>query len=278
MDIGIYIFATDQTLQPIDIALAAEERGFESIFLPEHSHIPTSRRSPWGGRPGAPPLPEMYWRTHDTIVALTAMAAVTERVKLGTGISLVAQHDPIWLAKQVASLDTISSGRMLFGVGFGWNKEEMAHHGVDPRTRRRLVAEKIGLMKAMWTEEEASFRGEFLTLEPSWSWPKPIQDPHPPIILGAAAGPKNFESLFDFADGWIPFGRTFGASHEMYLAECERRDRDPAAIEISVWDPKRTVESLEELAEKGVSRAVFGLPSASPSEVLVAMDEVAALL
>lgn len=278
MDIGIYIFATDRTLQPTEIARAAEERGLESVFLPEHSHIPTSRRSPWGGRPGAPPLPVMYWRTHDTIVALSAMAAVTERLKLGTGISLVAQHDPIWLAKQVASLDTISGGRMLFGVGFGWNVEEMEHHGVDPRTRRRLVAEKIGLMQALWTEEEASFHGEFLDLEPSWSWPKPIQDPHPPIILGAAAGPKNFESLFSFADGWIPFGRTFEASHEMYLAECERRDRDPASIEISVWDPPRSKEALDGLARRGVTRAVFGLPSSSPPEVLASMDEVAKLL
>ncbi len=278
MHIGIYIFATDTTLQPVDIALAAEERGFESIFLPEHSHIPTSRRSPWGGRPGAPPLPEMYWRTHDTIVALAAMAAVTNRVRIATGISLVAQHDPIWLAKQVASLDTISDGRMLFGVGFGWNKEEMEHHGVIPSTRRALVAEKIRLMQALWTEEEASFQGEFLSLEPSWSWPKPIQQPFPPIILGAAAGPKNFDALFDFADGWIPFGRSFEDSFRMYLDECAKRDRDPAGIEISVWDPRRTPQALDELEAKGVARVVFGLPSKSPSEVLAAMDDVAELL
>lgn len=275
MRIGVYIFATDYTLQPIDLALAAEERGFESIFLPEHSHIPTSRATPWGGRPGAPPLPKMYWHTHDTIVALTAMATATERLKVGTGISLVAQHDPIWTAKQVASLDMISGGRMLFGVGFGWNVEEMVQHGVDPSTRRRLVAEKIRMMKALWTEDEATFDGELLHLEPSWSWPKPVQKPHPPIILGAAAGPKNFDALFDFADGWIPFGRTFEASYTMYLAECDRRDRDPAAIEISVWDPRRT--ELDDLRSKGVARAVFGLPSGTPDEVIAAMDKVAEL-
>jgi probable F420-dependent oxidoreductase len=278
MHIGVYIFATDYTLQPIDLALAAEERGFESIFLPEHSHIPTSRTTPWGGAPGAPPLPEMYWHTHDTIVALSAMAAVTDRLKVGTGISLVAQHDAIWLAKQVASLDVISAGRMLFGVGFGWNVEEMIHHGVDPRSRRRLVAEKVRVMKALWTEEEAAFEGEFLNLEPSWSWPKPVQKPHPPIILGAAAGPKNFDALFDFADGWIPFGRTFEVSHAMYLSECERRDRDPAGIEISVWDPRQTPEALDDLRRKGIARAVFRLPSGTPDEVITAMDGVAKLL
>lgn len=278
MHIGIYIFATDTTLQPIELARAAEDRGFESIFLPEHSHIPTSRTSPWGGRQDAPPLPEMYWRTHDTVVALSAMAAVTERLKVGFGISLVAQHDPIWLAKQVASIDVISDGRMLFGVGFGWNVEEMEHHGVDPRTRRALVTEKIRLMQSIWTQDVASFSGELVSMDPSWSWPKPVQKPHPPIILGAAAGPQNFDALFDFADGWIPFGRTFEASHRMFLAECAERGVDPASIEISVWDPKRTPDALAELAEKGVARAVFGLPSKSPAEVLAAMDEVAALL
>ncbi len=278
MHIGIYIFATDTTLQPVELAREAEARGFESIFLPEHSHIPTNRKSPWGGRPGAPPLPEMYWRTHDTVVALSAMAAVTQRLKVGFGISLVAQHDPIWLAKQVASIDMISGGRLLFGVGFGWNVEEMEHHGVDPRTRRALVAEKIRLMQSIWTQDVAAFSGELVSMDPSWSWPKPVQKPYPPIILGAAAGPRNFDALFDFADGWIPFGRTFEESHRMFLAECAERGVDPSSIEISVWDPKRTPDALSELEEKGVTRAVFGLPSNSPAEVIAAMDEVAALL
>ncbi|UCG41429.1 MAG: TIGR03619 family F420-dependent LLM class oxidoreductase, partial [Acidimicrobiia bacterium] len=161
MDIGIFIFATDTTLPPVELGRAAEERGFESIWLPEHSHIPTSLAS----NPG---LPAYYWHTHDAVVALAAMAATTDRIRLGTGITLVAQHDPIWLAKQIASLDVLSGGRVEFGVGFGWNREEMAHHGVDPRTRRRLVAEKVHLMRALWTEDEASFDGKMLSLESSW--------------------------------------------------------------------------------------------------------------
>lgn len=271
MDIGIFIFATDTTLDPIRLGVEAEQRGFESIFLPEHSHIPTSLAS-------NPRLPEHYWHTHDAIVALTAMAATTERIRLGTGITLVAQHDPIWLAKQLASLDVISGGRVEFGVGFGWNVEEMAHHGVDPRTRRRLVAEKVHLMRALWTEEEASFEGEFVHLESSWAWPKPVQRPHPPIVLGAAVGPKNFDALFDFATGWIPFGRTFEDDHDAFLRECDRRGEDPARFEVSVWSPDRDPGTLDALRGRGVRRAVFGIRAGDPADVLAEMDAVAALL
>ena len=203
MKLGVDIFLTDRSIQPVRLAEELEERGYESLWAPEHSHIPTSRRTPWGGRPAetAPPLPEFYCRLHDAFVALSAAAAVTDRLKIGTGVTLVAQHDPIWLAKQVASLDVVSDGRFMFGIGFGWNREEMAGHGVDPAVRHRLVAEKIGLMKALWTQERASYSGEMLRLEESWAWPKPVQDPHPPIVLGSSGGPKALDALAITATG-----------------------------------------------------------------------------
>ena len=271
MDIGIFIFATDSTMQPVELGREAEDRGFESIWLPEHSHIPS-------GLASNPRLPEYYWHSHDAVVALAAMAATTERIRLGTGITLVAQHDPIWLAKQVASLDVLSGGRVEFGVGFGWNREEMAHHGVDPRTRRQLVTEKVRLMQAIWTQDEAAYDGEMVRLEPSWSWPKPVQDPHPPIVLGAAVGPKNFDALFGFATGWIPFGSTFDEDYEAFLRECDRRGEDPDRFEVSVWAPDRDPATLESLRERGVRRAVFRIPSRSADEVRAEMDAVAAFL
>ena len=152
MKLGVSIFPTDRTIDPASLARAAEERGFESLWFPEHSHIPASRKTPWGGAAGAPPLPEMYWRTHDQFVALMAAAAATTSLKVGSGITLVPQRDPIWLAKQVASVDTLSGGRLLFGIGYGWNKEELAHHGVRYTERRALLREKVLMMKELWTK------------------------------------------------------------------------------------------------------------------------------
>jgi probable F420-dependent oxidoreductase len=195
MNLGVMIFPTDRTIAPGKLARAAEEHGFESLWFPEHSHIPVARRTPWGGREGAPPLPEMYWRTYDQYVALMAGAAATTKLRLGSGITLVAQRDPIWLAKQVASVDALSGGRILFGIGYGWNKEEMAQHGVRYTERRALLREKVLMMKELWSREEAAFEGELLQLEPSWAWPKPKQQPHPPIIMGGAAGPRTFADI-----------------------------------------------------------------------------------
>jgi len=190
MKLGVTMFPTDKAISPVRLAREAEDRGFESLWLPEHSHIPTSRTTPRGGVAGAGPLPEMYWRTIDQFVALAAAASVTSHILLATGVCLVAQRDPIWLAKEVASLDTLSGGRVLFGIGYGWNKEEMAQHGIAYQDRRRILREKILAMQALWTEDVASFEGEFVHLEPSWAWPKPVQHPHPPIILGGDAGPN----------------------------------------------------------------------------------------
>ena len=204
MHLGVLIFPTDTTLQPVELARAVEERGFESLWFPEHSHIPVSRVTPWGGRAGAPPLPEHYSRSHDQFVALAAAAAVTTTLKLATGITLVAQRDPLWLAKEVASLDVISGGRVLFGIGYGWNKEEMANHGLRYTDRRAIVRENVLAMKELWTKDEAEFHGEFVDFEPSWSWPKPVQQPHPPVILGGDAGPKTMRDIVEFCDGWMP--------------------------------------------------------------------------
>ena len=204
MKYGVFIFPTDQSIRPDVLAKEAEDRGFESFWVPEHSHIPTSRVTPWGGQKDAPPLPEQYWRTHDQFLALAFAAAATSKIKLGTGITLLAQRDPIWTAKEVATLDTLSGGRLEFGIGYGWNKEEMAQHGTDYLDRRALLREKVLMMKSLWTEEEASFDGDVLSLEPSWAWPKPAQRPHPPIIMGAAAGPRTLADIVEFCNGWLP--------------------------------------------------------------------------
>ena len=206
MQIGVEIFPTDQTIGAVELAREVEARGFESLWFPEHSHIPTRRATPWGGREGAPPLPEFYWRTFDPFVALGACAAVTTTLKLATGICLVAQRDPIHTAKEVASVDALSNGRFLFGVGYGWNKEEMAQHGTAYGERRAILRENILAMKELWANDEASFEGEYVTIEPSWSWPKPTQQPGPPIILGGDAGPKTAAHIAEFCDGWMPIG------------------------------------------------------------------------
>lgn len=278
MHIGVAIFPTDTTLQPVPLAQAAEERGFESIWFPEHSHIPSARTTPWGGREGAPPLPDWYWRTHDQLLALAAAAAVTDRIRLGTGITLVAQHDPIWLAKRIATLDVLSGGRVEFGIGFGWNKEEMAHHGVAYGDRRAIVREKVLAMKRLWTEEEAEFHGEFVDFDASWSWPKPVQQPHPPIILGSAPGPRSFAALAEYCDGWMPIrGRhPIEENLEAMRAAVGAAGRDPNAIALHVFFAKP--DELDRYEALGFDRAVLGLPQGPASEVLDRLDEYAALV
>ena len=285
MKVGVDIFLTDRSIQPVHLAEELEERGYESLWAPEHSHIPTSRRTPWGGRPAetAPPLPEFYCRLHDAFVALAAAAAVTDRLKIGTGVTLVAQHDPIWLAKQVASLDVVSDGRLMFGIGFGWNREEMAGHGVDPAARRRLVAEKIGLMKALWTQERASYSGEMLRLEESWAWPKPVQDPHPPIILGSSGGPKALDALARYCDGWMPtgtpgeLGNLAGriAAMREYM---EGAGRDPSEIEITLYAVQPGDVDRLDWESLGISRLVIDLPSAPAEAVIPVLDKYRRLI
>ena len=279
MHIGVEIFPTDQTIGAIELAREVEARGFESLWFPEHSHIPTRRTTPWGGREGAPSLPEFYWRTFDPFVALGACAAVTTTLKLATGICLVAQRDPIHTAKEVASVDALSNGRFLFGVGYGWNKEEMAQHGTAYGERRAILRENLLAMKALWTDDEASFTGEHVQIEPSWAWPKPTQQPHPPIIMGGDAGPKTAADIAEFCDGWMPIGGRHALDKWTEVrSACERIGRDPATIELGVFGARADVATLTDLASKGVRRAVLGLPQNSRDEVLAALDEMAPLV
>ncbi|HEX6221069.1 MAG TPA: LLM class F420-dependent oxidoreductase [Acidimicrobiia bacterium] len=273
MKYGVFIFPTDTAIRPDHLAREVEARGFESLWFPEHSHLPTSRATPWGGREGAPPLPEQYWHTHDQFVALTYAASVTTTLRLGTGITLLAQRDPIWTAKEVASLDLLSGGRVIFGIGYGWNREEMAQHGTPYLKRRALMREKILMMKALWTEEEASFDGELLNLEPSWAWPKPVQKPHPPIVMGAAPGPKTLADIVEYCDGWIPLAGRHDIAGQVEKVRQAVADagRDSDAFEVTAYGAK--VDGLEHLAEAGVDRAVFNLPPLGPDVVLPKLEE-----
>lgn len=280
MRIGVVIFPTDQGIQPIELGREAEARGFDSLWFPEHSHIPTSRRTPWGGREGAPPLPPEYWRTHDQFVALAAVAAVTERITIATGITLVAQRDPLWLAKEVASLDVLSGGRFMLGVGYGWNHEEMESHGVDVARRRRVAREKVLACKELWTKEEASFHGEYVSFEASWAWPKPVQQPHPPIVIGASPTPRHFDHIIEYGDAWMPIEGRFEVDqswHDLQRAAADA-GRDPSTIRLGVFNAKADLAHLEHLREIGTSWVALGLPPLDRDAALAAMDRYAPLV
>jgi probable F420-dependent oxidoreductase len=277
MRFGVTMFATDRSMDVVELAREAEARGFASLYLPEHTHIPVSRRTP--PPTGDPDLPEEYRRTLDPFVALAAAATATERLVLGTGIALPAQRDPIVTAKAVATLDLLSGGRVVVGIGFGWNEDELEDHGVSMRDRRAVVRERMLAMKSLWTEDEASFDGEFVHLPPTWSWPKPVQRPHPPILIGGGAGPKLFAQVAEYADGWIPIG---GAGLSRSVPELrrvvEQAGRDPSTLEIvpfgSIPDPGK----LEHFASIGVTECVFRLPSAPRDDVLRVLDRQTALV
>ena len=272
------IFPTDKSIQPIELAKAVEERGLESLWFPEHSHIPTSRETPWGGREGAPPLPEMYWRSHDQFVALAACAAVTSKIRLGTGITLVAQRDHLWLAKEVASLDMISNGRFELGIGYGWCVEEMRNHGLDFKQRRAILREKILAMKELWTKDEASFSGKHITVEQSWAWPKPVQNPHPPIVMGGAAGPKTAAHVAEFCDGWMPIGGAYdldGGLKQIHAA-CEKVGRDPKSVGLGMFYAMDVEpDAIKQHADKGATRGILPLPSEGSDVILPLLDKYA---
>ncbi|MBA2529729.1 MAG: LLM class F420-dependent oxidoreductase [Euzebyales bacterium] len=257
MDFGLVLFLTDETVGPVAIGRAAEEAGFESLFVTEHTHIPVSRETPW---PGGAQLPREYARTYDPFVALAGIAATTERLKVGTAICLVVEHDPIVLAKQVASLDRLSDGRFVFGVGGGWNREEMRNHGTDPATRFALLRERVLAMQAIWTQDEAAFHGDLVAFDPIWSWPKPVQQPHPAVLLGGNA-PATLDRVVEFADGWLPNTRDVD-SLASRIADLRRRCEGAGRARPSVtyYGARRDGATLEQLADAGVDRCLFVLP------------------
>jgi len=275
MRYGLTMFATDVSMATDELAVEAEARGFESLYLPEHTHIPTSRRTP--PPTGDATLAEEYKRTVDPFVALAAAAARTTTIRLGTGVALVAQRDPIVTAKAVATLQNLADGRFVLGVGFGWNEDEMEDHGVDYRTRRARTREHVLAMQALWTEEEASFDGRFVQLPPTWSWPKP--EVPVPVLVGGAPGPKLFAHIAEYAQGWIPIGGAGLAEALPRLREVlAEAGRNPAELEVVPFGSLPTPAKLEHFAEVGVTECVFRLPSAGRDAVLRALDGYATLL
>ena len=277
MKFGVSMFNTDYSIRIDELARAAEERGFESLWVPEHTHIPKSRKSPW---PGGANLPKEYWHTHDPFVALATAAAVTTRLKVGTGICLVIERDPITLAKEVASLDFLSNGRFLFGIGGGWNAEEMENHGTDFKKRWRIMRERILAMKEIWTKDEAEFHGEFVNFDPIWSYPKPVQKPHPPIYLGNNT-PNGRQRVVEFCDGWFPIAARAGdlaAGVADLRQRAEKAGRDPRSIPVSVYSASPEELAIQSYEKAGAERTIFALPSADRETVLPLLDKHTALL
>jgi probable F420-dependent oxidoreductase len=260
-------FPTDETLPPHEVAQLVEERGFESLWFPEHTHIPASRATPY---PAGGDLPSMYWRSLDPFVALTAAAMATTTLRLGTGICLVIERDPIVTAKEVASLDLLSGGRFEFGVGAGWNREEMRNHGTDPRRRMAVLAERVEAIKAIWTSSEASFDGEHVAFDRIWSWPKPVQEPHPPVWVGGN-GPTVEDRVLAFGDGWMPNVVDDDQLLRRFEALRARADRE---IRFAINASPRRPERLERYASAGVERAIFYLPSSGRDEIEQRLDAV----
>ncbi len=274
MKFGAFIFPTDYSIQPVELAKALEERGYESVWLAEHTHIPKSRETPY---PGGGELPKQYYDTYDPFLTLTAMAVVTEKLKLGTGISLVVERDPIVLAKVVATLDQISNGRVLLGVGGGWNREEMANHGTDPSRRWKLLRERIEAMKVIWTEDEPEYHGEFVDFDPIYQWPKPVQKPHPPILLGNA-GEGALRRTVDYCDGWIPIGGRTNLEERIQELRRLAREAGREEIPVTLFGAQPRAEAVEEAVAMGIDRCIFPLPAADAGEVLPLLDKQAKLI
>jgi probable F420-dependent oxidoreductase len=277
MKIGAFYFPVDYGINIAELAAALEERGFESLFVPEHTHIPLSRKSPF---PGGGDLPLRYSHTHDPFVALSFAAAATKKLLVGTGICLIPERDPIVTAKSVASLDQLSGGRVVFGIGGGWNVEEMENHGARYNTRFKLMGERILAMKALWTEEAAEYHGEMVDFDPVWSFPKPAQKPHPPIILGGETD-YTLRRVVDYCDGWFPRpGRGFEIREQLDRLHrmAEDAGRDPRTLSTSVFRAPADKAALKEYAEAGIDRAVLEIPDRSRDEILRILDDYAPLL
>jgi probable F420-dependent oxidoreductase len=276
MDIGLCIFSTEYAIRIDELAREAESRGFESLFVPEHTHIPTSRRSPFAGGE----LPEEYKHTYDPFVALAYAAAVTTRLKVGTGICLVIERDTITTAKSVASLDRLANGRFLFGIGGGWNAEEMEHHGTDFKTRFKRLREQILAMKAIWTKDVAEFHGQHVNFDPIWCWPKPAQTPHPPVLWGGEGTPT-LKRVAEIGDGWFPRARNIDrlfAGLEELRGLAARAGRDMKTISVSVFGAPGDRAVLDRYRAAGITRAILRLPPEGRDKILPLLDQYAKLL
>jgi len=274
VQLGVTMFLTDQSFGPVELARAAEERGFSSLWVPEHTHIPTTRRTP---SPTGEPLPEEYKRTLDPFVSLAMAAAVTTRLRIGTGIALPAQRDPIITAKEAATLDHLSGGRFDLGIGFGWNLDELEDHGGSKATRRGVVRERLLAMQRLWADEVASFDGAHVHLSPSWAWPKPVQrvdgKPAVPVLLGGAAGPTLFRHIAEYGNGWIPIGGAgLTSALDDLRAATEAAGRDPDRLRIVPFGSLPDAGKLAHYESLGVTETVLRLPSAGRDEVLRTLD------
>jgi probable F420-dependent oxidoreductase len=267
MRFGVLTFITDEGIGPVELGAALEERGFESLFLAEHSHIPVDAQTPF---PMGGPIPRKYYRALDPFVALTAAAVATKSLVVGTGIALLPQRDPILTAKEVVSLDLVSQGRFRFGVGIGWLREEIANHGVDPAVRGRVVDERLGAMIEIWTQEKAEFHGEFVDFDPIYSWPKPVTQPYPPLYLGG--GPANFKRIARLNAGWIPFSPSAEVlSYELKELQAVAGDDVPV---INTHMGEQTAKDVEGYRDLGVEHILIELPTAPRDETLRRLDEL----
>jgi probable F420-dependent oxidoreductase len=272
MQFGVTMFPTDSAIPPHELAVEAEARGFESVWFPEHSHIPTSRKSPW---PGGPELPKWYYDTYDPFVAMGAAAVVTKTIKLGTGVCLVVQRDPIHTAKEVSTVDRLSNGRVLFGIGGGWNAEEMADHGTDFKTRFKLMRERIEAMKEIWARSKPKYAGDMVKFDEMMQWPKPVQKPHPPIIVGGGF-PHGAKRAVAYANGWMPIGGRGGDTLAMippFHAMLKEAGRKPEDVPVTLFGVRPDLDALKRARDAGVSRIVFTVPPEAKDKVLPVLDK-----
>jgi probable F420-dependent oxidoreductase len=276
---GASMFFTDYSMAPGELGQALEARGFESVWAPEHSHIPVSRKTPF---PAGGELPKKYYDCMDPFVTLTAAAMATKTLKVGTGVCLVAQRDPIQTAKLVASIDQVSGGRFLFGIGNGWNQDEMEDHGTEFKSRHKRARENVEAMKEIWTKSKAEYHGEFVNFDPMMTWPKPVQKPHPPVIVGGAF-PYSARRAIRYGDGWIPQAARGGYSEigdliPEFRKMAEAAGRDPKSIAITVWFPRRDPDLMKRYEDLGVERVVFNFESEPAAAILPVADEISGLM
>jgi len=276
---GVSMFFTDYSMGPGELGKALEARAFESVWAPEHSHIPVSRKTPF---PGGTDLPKKYYDAMDPFVTLTAAAMATQKLMVGTGVCLVAQRDPIQTAKLVASIDNVTGGRFLFGIGNGWNQDEMENHGTEFVSRHKRARENIEAMKEIWTKSKAEYHGEFVNFDPMMAWPKPVKKPHPPVIVGGAY-PYSARRAIRYGDGWIPQAGRGGTGEiadmiPAFRQQCVEGGRDPASIAITVWFPKHDLDLMKRYEDLGVERVVFNVESVPSAEALPVIDKIAELM